>query len=230
MRVQHVWAKTGTSPVAFHNTTRDVPLCPASERRVRWVFHPRSKATIRSYGTDPGDSGSDAFPSPAGQRYRPPAARDHARPRRTTDHDRHLSATPPTRLRACQLRHRPAFVGVLLIVRNFRAVWLGPVRRPRRRGGRVAEDDAGHAASQAEDPRLRRAMLPLIGLTRLILARGSGIKAWCVHGRLLQWSATSHGTVPGWPRRSRARPRWPTPSRRIRGGGPAGRPTSAARG
>jgi hypothetical protein len=33
MRVQHVWAKTGTSPVAFHNTTVDVALCPASERR-----------------------------------------------------------------------------------------------------------------------------------------------------------------------------------------------------
>src|ERR1700722_17593078 len=33
MRVQHVWAKTGTSPVAFHDTTVDVALCPASERR-----------------------------------------------------------------------------------------------------------------------------------------------------------------------------------------------------
>ena len=33
MRVQHVWAKTGTSPVAFHNTTGDVALCPASEHR-----------------------------------------------------------------------------------------------------------------------------------------------------------------------------------------------------
>jgi hypothetical protein len=31
MRVQHVWAKTGTSPVAFHNTTGDVALCPGQE-------------------------------------------------------------------------------------------------------------------------------------------------------------------------------------------------------
>ena len=38
MRVQHVWAKTGTSPVAFHNTTRDVALCPASEHRPGRVF------------------------------------------------------------------------------------------------------------------------------------------------------------------------------------------------
>jgi hypothetical protein len=38
MRVQHVWAKTGTSPVAFHNTTRDVALCPASEQRPGRVF------------------------------------------------------------------------------------------------------------------------------------------------------------------------------------------------
>ena len=45
MRVQHVWAKTGTSPVAFHNTTVDVALCPASERRPV-ACSPRSKAQM----------------------------------------------------------------------------------------------------------------------------------------------------------------------------------------
>ena len=30
--------QTGTSPVAFHNTTRDVALCPASEQRPGRVF------------------------------------------------------------------------------------------------------------------------------------------------------------------------------------------------
>ena len=45
MRVQHVWAKTGTSPVAFHNTTVDVALCPATERRPV-ACSPRSKAQM----------------------------------------------------------------------------------------------------------------------------------------------------------------------------------------
>jgi hypothetical protein len=52
MRVQHVWAKTGTSPVAFHNTTADVPLCPASERRSGRVFA-KIKAPNASYRTGP---------------------------------------------------------------------------------------------------------------------------------------------------------------------------------
>src|ERR1700722_7835713 len=54
MRVQHVWAKTGTSPVAFHNTTVDVPLCPAREGCPGVGLPPRSKANNSVISNGPG--------------------------------------------------------------------------------------------------------------------------------------------------------------------------------
>jgi hypothetical protein len=76
MRVQHVWAKTGTSPVTFHNTTRDVALCPASGRRPVRVFRqdqrPQCGHIERARPTlapphSPGPPGNDTpgRPSPA---------------------------------------------------------------------------------------------------------------------------------------------------------------------
>lgn len=54
MRVQLVWAKTGTSPVAFHNTTVDVALCPAREGRRGVGLPPRSKANNPVISNGPG--------------------------------------------------------------------------------------------------------------------------------------------------------------------------------
>ena len=54
MRVQHVWAKTGTSPVAFHNTTVDVALCPAREGRRGVGLPPSSKANNPLISNGPG--------------------------------------------------------------------------------------------------------------------------------------------------------------------------------
>jgi len=43
MRVQHAWAETGTSPVAFHNTTCDEGLCPSRGRRPGQGAAPQSR-------------------------------------------------------------------------------------------------------------------------------------------------------------------------------------------
>src|ERR1700722_12093841 len=102
MRVQHVWAKTGTSPVAFHNTTEDVALCPGQEpcpggvprqdQKPKCAHIERARATVAP----------PHFPDPVAHRTR------WARPWRlrhrpetspvgyASDPRRHLSATPAT--------------------------------------------------------------------------------------------------------------------------------------
>src|SRR5271156_4562168 len=74
MRVQHVWAKTGTSPVAFHNTTRDVALCPASERRPVRVFRQDQRPQCGHIERARPTLAPPYSPGPLGQRYPGPPA------------------------------------------------------------------------------------------------------------------------------------------------------------
>lgn len=111
MRVQHVWAKTGTSPVAFHNTTRDVALCPAPAA-CRARRRPRSNPSNAFISNGPcptlapPHSPHPARPLPLATRRPRGAGHHHPQPQERRVASSVPSAPGPTRAsRASEGRH-----------------------------------------------------------------------------------------------------------------------------
>jgi hypothetical protein len=125
MRVQHVWAKTGTSPVAFHDTTGDGALCPAQES-VQIGCSAKIKGLNAVISNGPGRLWHRPFPRAAGPPYSLAARRPAARGCGTT------VLSPPDLPRPRGPRGER-----LVFLRRLRRLWLlGSCRRAP--GGRRA--------------------------------------------------------------------------------------------